>query len=150
MRCYRTPSDKVVLNPKSRDSYSATLLVALTSRSTMYLNWSPCGAKSSTPTLPPYLCEEPSKKRVQWGPVKTGALGSGSLSSSPHGWFAGGVLLTMKSASTWLLTAWRDTTSNSNSANTTAHLAILHVALVLWSTTLNGYEDTTDIMWAWK
>jgi hypothetical protein len=36
-RSYRTPSDKVVLNPKSRASYSAMLLVALKSRCTMYM-----------------------------------------------------------------------------------------------------------------
>jgi hypothetical protein len=70
------PSDKVVLNLKSRASYSTMLLVALKSRCTIYLNWSPCGERSSTPAPPPCLHEEPSKKRVQWGPVKTGALGS--------------------------------------------------------------------------
>jgi hypothetical protein len=32
------PSDKVVLNPKSKASYSAMLLVALKSRYTIYLN----------------------------------------------------------------------------------------------------------------
>jgi hypothetical protein len=77
-RSYQTPNDKVVLNPKSRASYSAMLLVALKSRCTMYLIWSPCGVRSTPPARAPYLREEPSKKRVQWGPVKTGALGSGS------------------------------------------------------------------------
>jgi hypothetical protein len=47
------PRDKAVLNPKSRVSYSAMLLVALKSRCTMYLIWSPCGARSTTPALPP-------------------------------------------------------------------------------------------------
>jgi hypothetical protein len=83
MRSCRTPSDKVVLNLKSRVSYSAMLLVALKSNCTIYLNWSPCGERSSTPALAPCLHEEPSKKRVQWDPVKTGALSSGSLSSGP-------------------------------------------------------------------
>jgi hypothetical protein len=49
------PSDKAVLNPKSRASYSTMLLVALMSRCTIYLNWSPCGARSSTPTPAPLL-----------------------------------------------------------------------------------------------
>jgi hypothetical protein len=64
MRSYRTPSDKVVLNPKSRASYFAMLLVALKSKCTMYLIWSPCGVRSTTPTPAPCLREEPSKKRV--------------------------------------------------------------------------------------
>jgi hypothetical protein len=91
MRSCRTPSDKAVLNPKSRALYSTMLLVALKSRCTIYLNWSPCGAMSSTLAPAPYLREEPSKKRVQWGPVKTGALGPGSLRSERNGWLAGGV-----------------------------------------------------------
>jgi hypothetical protein len=129
MRSCRTPSDKVVLNPKSRASYSVMLLIAMKSRCTMYLIWSPCRARSTTPTPAPSLREEPSKKRVQCGPVKTGALGSGSLLSGPPGGLADGVHSTMKLASTWLLTAWRDTKSSSNSANSTAHLAILSVTL---------------------
>jgi hypothetical protein len=64
MRSCRTPSDKDVLNPKSRASYSAMLLVVLMSRCTMYLIWSPCGARSTTPVPAPCLREEPSKKRV--------------------------------------------------------------------------------------
>jgi hypothetical protein len=82
-RSYRTPSEKVVLNLKSRASYSAMMLVALKSRCTMYLIWSPCRARSTAAALAPCLREELSKKRVQWGPVKTEALGSGSLSSGP-------------------------------------------------------------------
>jgi hypothetical protein len=82
---------EAVLNPKSRDSYSAMLLAALKSRCTMYLIWSPCGARSTTPALAPCLCKEPSKKRVQWVPVKTGDLGSGSLSSEPPEGLADGV-----------------------------------------------------------
>jgi hypothetical protein len=66
------------------------LLVALKSRCTMYLIYSPCEA-STTPVPAPCLREEPSKKRVQWGPVKTGALGSGSLSSGPPGGLVDGV-----------------------------------------------------------
>jgi hypothetical protein len=58
MRCCRTPSDKVILNPKSRASYSAMLLVALKSRCTIYLNWSPCGVRSSTPAPHPCLRDE--------------------------------------------------------------------------------------------
>jgi hypothetical protein len=57
----------------------------------------------------PCLCEEPSKKRVQWGPVNTEARGSGALSSEPTGYIVGGVRSAMNSASTWLLTAWRAT-----------------------------------------
>jgi hypothetical protein len=146
MRSCRTPSDKAILNPKSRGSYSAMLLVALKSRYTIYLNWSPYGVKSSTPTPPPCLCEEPSKKRVQWGLVKTEALGSGSLTSGPPRELVGGVQSTMKSVSTWLLIAWHDAISSSNSANSDTYLAILSVALELWSTTLSGYEDTTEIL----
>jgi hypothetical protein len=71
MRSCRTPSDKVVLNPKSRASYSVMLLVALKSRCIIYLIWSPCGARSTTPASAPCLHEELSKNRVQWGPVKT-------------------------------------------------------------------------------
>jgi hypothetical protein len=41
-----TPSDTVVLNPKSSTSYSAMLLVGLKSRS-------PCGARNTTPRRPP-------------------------------------------------------------------------------------------------
>jgi hypothetical protein len=37
------------------------------------------------PTLAPCLRKELPKKRVQWGPVKNGALGFGSLSSDPPG-----------------------------------------------------------------
>jgi hypothetical protein len=48
----------------------------------------------------PCFCEEPSKKRVQWGTVNTKVRGSGALSSSPPGWLAGGLHSTMKSAST--------------------------------------------------
>jgi hypothetical protein len=47
------PSDNVVLNPKSMASYSTMLLVALKSRCTIYLNWSPYGVRSSTPAPPP-------------------------------------------------------------------------------------------------
>jgi hypothetical protein len=114
MRSYRTPSDKVVLNPKSRASYFAMLLVALKSNCTMYLIWSPCGVRSTTPAPAPCLREEPSKKRVQWGPVKIRALGSSSLSSGPPGGLADGVQSTMKLANTCLLTAWRGTKSSSN------------------------------------
>jgi hypothetical protein len=52
----------------------------------------------------------------------------------------------MKSASVWLLIAWRDAKSILNSANSDAHLAILPVALGLWSMALSGYEDTTEIL----
>jgi hypothetical protein len=76
------------------------LLVALKSRCTMYLNWSPYGARSSTPAPAPCPREEPSKKRVQWGPVKAGAPGSGPLQRGPPGWLAGGVQSTMMSANT--------------------------------------------------
>jgi hypothetical protein len=62
---YRTPRDKAVLSLKMRASYSAMLLVALNSRCTMYLNCSPSGVRSRAPAPPPYLCMEPSKKRVQ-------------------------------------------------------------------------------------
>jgi hypothetical protein len=85
------PSDKVVFNLKSRALYSAMLLIALKSRCTIYLNWFLCGARSKTPAPAPCLCEEPSKKRVPWSPMKIGALGSDSLSSGPPGWLAGGV-----------------------------------------------------------
>jgi hypothetical protein len=64
MRSCHTRSDKAILNPMSRASYSAMLLVTLKSRCTIYLNWSPCGARRSTPASPPYLHEESSKKRV--------------------------------------------------------------------------------------
>jgi hypothetical protein len=55
------------------------------------LNWSPYGERSSTPAPAPCLREELSKKRVQWGLVKTETLGSGSLSSGPPGGLADGV-----------------------------------------------------------
>jgi hypothetical protein len=50
-----TPSNKVVFNPKSRASYSAMLLVALKSRCTMYLIWSPCGGEEYYPRVGPLL-----------------------------------------------------------------------------------------------
>jgi hypothetical protein len=146
MRSCQTPSDKVVLNPKSRASYSTMLLVALKFRCTIYLNWSPCGARSSTPASAPCLREGSSKKRVQWGPVKTGALGSGSLSSGPSRQLADGVQLTMKLASTCLLIVWYNIKSRSNSANSAAHLVILPVALGLCRMILSGYEDITKIL----
>jgi hypothetical protein len=59
---------------------------------------------------------------------------------------ADGVQSTIKSASTWLSTAWCGTKFSSNSANSAAHLAILPVALGLWSTALNRYEVTTEIL----
>jgi hypothetical protein len=83
---------------------------------------------------------------VQWGPVKTGALGSGSLASEPPGGLVDGVQSTMKSANTWLLTAWHGMKSSSNSANSNAHLAILSVMFGLWRMTLSGYEVTTEIL----
>jgi hypothetical protein len=98
------------------------------------------------PCTTPCLREEPPKKRVQWGPVKAGALGSGSLMSGPPGWLSGGVQSTTKLASTWLLIAFSDAKSSSNSANFATHLAILLAALGLWSTALSGYEDTTEIL----
>jgi hypothetical protein len=94
----------------------------------------------------PYLREEPSKKRVQWGPVKTGALGSSSLSSAPPRGLVDGVQFTMKSANTWLLTAWHGMKSSSNSANSVAHLVILSVVLGLRRMALSGYEVTTEIL----
>jgi hypothetical protein len=112
----------------------------------MYLIYSPCGARSTTPTPAPCLREEPSKKRVQWGPVNTEALGSDSLSSGPPGGLGDGVQSTMKSANTWLLTAWHCTKSSSNSANSAAHLAILPVALGLRRMALIGFEVTTEIL----
>jgi hypothetical protein len=124
------PRDKAVLNPKSRASYSAMLLVALKSRCTMYLIWSPCGARSTTPALPPCLREEPSKKRVQWASEDWSSGLWLTVIWAPGG-LADGVQLTMKSANTWLLTALRGMNSSSNSANSTAYLAILSVVLGL-------------------
>jgi hypothetical protein len=83
MRICRTPSDNVVLNPKSRASYTVMLLLALKSRHTIYLNWSPLWGEEQYPRTAPCLHEEPSKKRVQWGLVKTEALGLGPLTSGP-------------------------------------------------------------------
>jgi hypothetical protein len=122
------------------------LLAALKSRCTMYLIWSPCATRSTTPAPTPYLHEESSKKRVQWGPVKIGALGSGSLSSGPPGGLTDGVQLTMKSTNTWILTAWHGTKSSSNSVNSAAYLAILSVTLELKRMALNGYEVITEIL----
>jgi hypothetical protein len=62
------------------------------------------------------------------------------------GELADGVQSTMKSASTWLLTAWCGMKSSSNSANFVAHLAILPVVLGLRRTDLSWYEVTTEIM----
>jgi hypothetical protein len=78
--------------------------------------------------------------------VKTGALGSGSLSSGPPRELADGVQSTMKSASTWLLTAWRGTQSSLNLANSAPYLAILPVALGLQRTALSRYEVTIEIL----
>jgi hypothetical protein len=78
--------------------------------------------------------------------VKTEALGPGSLLSGPPRWLVGGIQSTMKLASIWLLTAWCDAKFSSNSVNSAAHLAMLLVALGLWSTALSGYEDTTEIL----
>jgi hypothetical protein len=52
----------------------------------------------------------------------------------------------MKSANTWLLTAWRGTKSSSNLAYSAAHLTILPVALGLQRMALSGYEITTEIL----
>jgi hypothetical protein len=60
----------------------------------------PMWGEEQHPHTAPCLCEEPSKKRVQWGPMKTGLLSSGSWLSGPSGWLAGGVQTTIKSAST--------------------------------------------------
>jgi hypothetical protein len=79
-------------------------------------------------------------------PVKTGALGSGSLSSGPPGGLADGVQSTMKLANTWLLTVWRGMKSSSNSANSATHLAILPITLGLRRMALNEYEVTTEIL----
>jgi hypothetical protein len=54
----------------------------------------------------------------------------------------------MKSARTWLLTAWRGWKSSWNSASSATYLAMLPVALELWRMALNGKEVTTMIMWA--
>jgi hypothetical protein len=62
---YRSPRDSMVLGSNMRASYSAMLLVALKSRCTLYLNYSPSGVKSRTPALAPCLHEELSKKSVQ-------------------------------------------------------------------------------------
>jgi hypothetical protein len=78
--------------------------------------------------------------------VKIGALGSGSLSSRPPGGLADGVQSTMRSANTWLLTAWCGIKCSSNSANSAAHLVILLVVLGLRRMALSGYEVTTEIL----
>jgi hypothetical protein len=46
--------------------------------------------------------------------VKTRAMGPGSLSSGVPRWYGGGMQTVTKSASTWLLTAWRDMKSSSS------------------------------------
>jgi hypothetical protein len=73
-------------------------------------------------------------------------LGSGSPLSEPPRQHGGDVQSSTKSASTWLLNAWCSIKSNSYSANSTAHLVMLLVALGLWSTALSGYDDTTEIL----
>jgi hypothetical protein len=60
------------------------------------------------------------------------------------GWHGGGVQLVMKSASTWLLTAWRPI--GDEVGQHLAHLATLPVMLGLWSMALSGYEVTTEIL----
>jgi hypothetical protein len=63
--------------------------------------------------------------------VKTGALGSAGVGSEsgsgPLGVLEEGVHSSMKSARTWLLTAWRGWKSSWNSATSAAHLAMLPV-----------------------
>jgi hypothetical protein len=54
----------------------------------------------------------------------------------------------MKSARTWLLTAWRGWKSSWNSASSAAHLAMFYVALELWRMALNGKEVTTTTLCA--
>jgi hypothetical protein len=56
----------MVLSPKMKVSYSAMLLVVLKLRCTMNLNCSPSRVRSSTPTLPPCLRDELSKKSPVW------------------------------------------------------------------------------------
>jgi hypothetical protein len=116
----------------------------------MYLNFPPVGVRSRTPTPTPCFHEEPLKKRVQWGPVKTGGMASGSLSFGPPRWHGGGIQATTKLTSTWLLNEWYGTKSSSSSTNFTVHLAMLPATLGLWSTTLSGYDDTTEILQACK
>jgi hypothetical protein len=112
----------------------------------MHLICSPVGVRSRTSAPGPCFHEEPSKKRVQCGPVKNGALSSGSLSFGPPGWHGGGVQFTTKSASTWLFTARHGINSSSNSANYATHLPMFPIALGLWSMALSGCEDITKIM----
>jgi hypothetical protein len=94
----------------------------------------------------PLLTRGAVEEKSPVGSSEDRSLGSGSLSFAPPGGLADGVQSTMKSANTWLLTAWRGTKSSSNSANSAAHLVILPVALGLWRMALNRYEVTTEIL----
>jgi hypothetical protein len=106
----------------------------------------------TTPAPPPYWRANSSKKSVQWGSVKTGALGSAGvgseLRSRPPGALGEGVHSTMKSARTWLLTTWRGWKSSWNSASSAGHLVMLLVALELWRMALYGKEVTTTTLCA--
>jgi hypothetical protein len=74
------PRDRATVSPKIKASYSAMLLVASKSSSTMYFTCSPFGSMRTTPAPAFLLRADPSKKSVQWGPVNTGALASGGRS----------------------------------------------------------------------
>src|SRR6185312_12229347 len=101
----------------------------------------------TTPALAHCLRTDPSKKSVQWGSVKTGVLTSGygglALLSGPPELLGEGVHSAIKSSRIWLLTAWRGWKSSWNSANSTAHLAMLPLALELCRIALSGQEVTT-------
>src|SRR6185437_2977805 len=96
----------------------------------------------TTPAPAHFLRTDPSKKSVQWGSVKTGVLTSGSggpaLRSGPPELLGEGVHSAMTSARSWLLTAWWGWKSSWNSANSSAHLAMLPVALDVCSIALVG------------
>jgi hypothetical protein len=68
-RSSRTPRDRATVSLKIKASYSAMLLVASKSRSTIYFTCLPLESMRTTPAPAFLLRADPSKKSVQWGPV---------------------------------------------------------------------------------
>src|SRR5207237_10578410 len=78
------PRSPTALRPTSSPSYSATLLVALKSRRTMYFSVSPVGGLRTTPAPAPLRANEPSKNIVQGAVDAPGSASTSSEGADVH------------------------------------------------------------------